>query len=473
MNFFLLTLRAFLFFSFGLTAHAQTWVESKSLAQLIQSPHTDSTSLYGVKDHLGRGLDGLKIEQESGINYIGVYHTLVGPDKFCLRVATSTNLTAQTWTHRNDLDCDFASQGEIKRLPDGKYLLAFEKNPSHRPFIQIRLYNSVNDLLANRVARSYDLPRTPKANSDGTPNFRWIRYDGNLDTMTIEIGFHFNRASDGKDINAIGFVRGMKSFDSYEHTVLNRLMESKAAWHIGDRTFIQYQGRNYTLIEGMTIKNNWNSWRLFLFDEAAQTLQSVDFSTPKNSPSHGNPNLNIIQIGNELRLVGTVFIFETSEGGCHLFQRTIAKGTNIQQYKPKVVSPPVNLNYPALQLQHQVGQPEQDGWSVNAGQVGHMLYGPYVRTLPHAPMIADIRLKVDNNTAENHVVLSFDVYDASTGQTLAFKQIRRQELPPPGTWGTFSLPFDMRYRVGHAIEVRLYSHGISYVKASDIRIREY
>ncbi len=454
-------------------AQAQSWVETKTLAQLIQSPHTENTSKYGVKDNLGRGLDGLKLEQEPNGSYLGVYHTLIGPDKFCLRLASSPILATQTWTHRTDIDCDFASQGELKRLPDGKYLLAFEKNPNHRPYIQVRLYNSAADLIANRVARAYDLPRTPKANSDGTPNFRWIRYNGNPDTMTIEIGFHYNRASDGKDINAIGFVRGLRAFDSYEHTVLNRLMESKVGWHIGDRSFIQYKGRSYTLIEGMATKDDWNSWRLFLFDEAAQTLQQVDFATPKNSPSHGNPNLNIVQVGDELRLVGTVFIFETSEGGCHLFQRTIAKGGNLNLSKPQYVSNPVDLKFPALQLKHQVGQAEQDGWSVIAGQQGHMLYGPYVRTLPHAPMIADVQLKVDNNTAENHVVLTIDVYDASSGETLALKQVRRQELPTPGTWGVFSLPFDMRYRVGHAIEVRVYSHGISYIKTSEVRIREY
>lgn len=444
------------------------WKENRSLDQLLKETRVGSNSFYSLRDHAGRSLDALEIEQEDANRLVGLYHTLIGPDKFCLRVATAQTLAIKTWQHVNDIDCDYASQGELKRLPDGKYLMAYEKNPTgRRPYIRFRFYDSYQALLANQYSRQFDAPMTAGANADGTPNFRWIRYSGNPDTMTVEIGFHYNRSSDSRDINAIGFMRGFQSFDSYTHTALNDRLSMYAGWHLGDRTFIQYQGRNYTLVEAMTVKNDWNSWRLFLYDEGSGHIEPISFATPLNSPSHGNPSLRFIQIGEVLHLVGTNFIFETAEGGAHLFMKPLAYGVNSRQsLRSSTIAPEYDVHFRHFELRHHIGRAEADGWSVVAGEQGHMIFGPYVRTLPHAPMAVNFVYMVDNNTAENHEVVSFDVYDATTGEILAHRTLRRQELPTPFTWGVFSLGFDMRGRAGHAIEARIYSHGISYIKFS-------
>lgn len=427
-----------------------------------------------MTDSTGRGLDGLHFAQDPSEGFVGVYHTLIGQDKFCLRIATTKDLNSKTWTYRRDIDCDFGSQGEIKRLPDGKYLLAYEKNPSARPYMRFLLFSSIDALLANTPERDFSTPVNPAANAEGTPGFRWIRYDGNPDTMVIEVGYHFNSKAKGHDLNAIGFLRGFKQWDAYERTELNALVAQKAAWHIGDRAFIVYNGRPYTLVEAMTVRDDWKSWRLFLYDELSNSLQQISFATPKSSPSHGNPTLNIVQVGNELRVVGTTFVFESSEGGAHLFQRAIVRAATVKAPEMHVTGAYVNRVYDPKALNHRIGFAEADGWSVAATSgAGHMIFGPYDTSLPHAPMVARFDYLVDNNTAENLPVLRFEVYDASTGTLVAEQTINRRSLPTPFQWARFSLPFDWRYRGGHALEVRAYSYGISYIKIGRISVSEF
>lgn len=449
---------------------SDSWKETRNLDGILKEAHVGADSFYSLHDNAGRSLDGLQIQQENSNELVGIYHTLIGPDKFCLRLATArVSQGLRSWIHTTDVDCDYASQGEIKRLPDGKYLMAYEKNPTgRRPFIRFRFYNSYQALISNQVARQFDAPFTPGANADGTPNFRWIRYDGNPDSMTVEIGFHYNRSSDGRDVNAIGFLRGFQSFDSYPHNPLNDRLYQVAGWHLGDRTFFQYGGRNYTLVEAMTAKNDWNSWRLFLYDESSGHLEPIQFATPKNSPSHGNPSLQVVKIDEAYHLIGTTFIFESSEGGAHLYSKRLSYGVGGQSVVPQTVSPEFNLIFHSYELRHHIGRQEANGWSVVAGESGHMIFGPYTRALPHAPMAVNFVFMVDNNTAENHEVITFDVYDATAGEVLATRVVRRQELPTPFTWGIVSLGFDMRFRAGHAIEARMYSHGISYIKFSHL-----
>ena len=447
-----------------------------NLATLLNAPHTDARSKYSLKDNAGRSLDGLRIVQDPSEGFIGVYHTLIGPDKFCLRIVSSRDLHAERWTHRGDIDCDYASQGELKRLPDGRYLLGYEKNPTgRRPIMRFQLFANVAALLNNQPERDFSAPATPNANADGTPGFRWIRYDGNPDSMVVEVGFHFNRKSDGRDINAIGFLRGFRAWDYYEHNPLNNLMYQRAQWHIGDRSFIVWQGRPYTLIEGMTRRDDWNSWRLFLYDENSGSLEAINYVTPQNSPSHGNPSLTLVKTGDELRLLGTSFIFETSEGGAHLFSRIIAKGAAVaaRSLEFNLSGAPFQKVYNALSMPHRIGFAEADGWAVaaNSGS-GHMIFGPYERSAPHAPMRAVFRYMVDNNSATDIPVVTFEVYDATRGEIIAQQTVNRRALPAPFSWGEISLAFDARYRAGNILETRVYSHGVSYIKVQNVRLHE-
>ena len=440
------------------------------LFSLISVPHDKTNSFFSLSDSNGKSMDGLNVQQEGPTNFIGAYHTNEGNDRFCVRLATTNDVRSGKWTYRTEVDCNYGSQPDIKRLPDGRYLLAYEKNNNKRPHIIVRSYSNVNDLLINKVEREFAPPYTDGARTDGTPSFRWIRYDGRLDTMTIELGYHFNRLPERRDVNAIGFLRGFKSWDYYVNDNLNNLVDRYAGWHIGDRSFLLYQGKPYTIIEGMTVKDDWQSWRLYLHDETANTLTPLNFRTPGRSPSMGNPSFSVIQVGNQRQLVGTNFIFgPAAEPGSHMYILNIDNTDAAVSYG---FSPPYRKTWAAHEMQHQFGTRELDGWSAQRGQKGHMIYGPYERGLPHAPMQVNFTVQTDLSLPTSDVIAVVDVNDATADKIIATREIRRSDFRVPLVYQTIPLNFDWRGRVGHAVEFRVYTKGTSYIKVSNIAVSE-
>ncbi|WP_415062156.1 hypothetical protein [Bdellovibrio sp.] len=116
-------------------------------------------------------------------------------------------------------------------------------------------------------------------------------------------------------------------------------------------------------------------------------------------------------------------------------------------------------------FQHQLGYAEGNGWAANTAskpRSGYLAYGPYV-ALPGKSR-ADFYLAVDNNSADNLIVAVIDVRDATTGEILAKKEIRRKEFPGPFVYGAFSVSFSTAGRETHLIETRVYTQGNSYLK---------
>lgn len=446
-------------------------VADASLYDKLTEARTSANSVSGLQDHAGKSMDGLEVQQESDGSYVGVYHTLVSGDQFCLYLATSADLKSG-WTQRTTVDCDFASQGALRRLSDGRYLLAFEKNNTGHPYIQVRLYSSLTALLANNPLRVFSPPLVPNSDAQGTPNFRWIRYDGNPDTMTVELGFHYYR--NGRDYNAIGFLRRFSQWDYYENTHLNRLLDAHVNGNMGDRTFIVYQGRPYTVIEGQGNLHDFPSFRLYLHDEAANTLTLLPISTPNGNPGLGNASLSVVRdASGNTKLVMPMYVFGPPwvDTGEHVFVTSLSAGDSTVN-QTSTVTPPVSYAWDARSLPHAVGQWEADGWSVHANVQGHMVYGPYESRLPFAPLRAWFSLLVDNNSANNDPLMNVDIYDATAGQIVASRVIRRGEFSGAQQWQWFHLDFDWRYRNGHQLETRVYTYGKSYIKLNQVLVRD-
>jgi len=112
----------------------------------------------------------------------------------------------------------------------------------------------------------------------------------------------------------------------------------------------------------------------------------------------------------------------------------------------------------AEQLQHSVGRRENSAWSANVAQdgAGYMTSGPNITTLPTGQHTATWRLNIDNNSADNAVVLTIDVTKGGGAIALASLQIRRQDFALANTWQEFSLPFVSETR--DVIEFRTYWH---------------
>ncbi|MCD9018831.1 carbohydrate-binding protein [Parachryseolinea silvisoli] len=124
-------------------------------------------------------------------------------------------------------------------------------------------------------------------------------------------------------------------------------------------------------------------------------------------------------------------------------------------------------------LGHKTGRLETDGWLCQVGIDApneHMIYGPYVTNVPAGPNIAEFRMKIDNNTANNDPVVDIDVRNATTGASLAFQTITRQQFSIAANYTSFRLPFTMPAD-NQAIELRVYWRGGAYIKVDWVGVQ--
>lgn len=126
------------------------------------------------------------------------------------------------------------------------------------------------------------------------------------------------------------------------------------------------------------------------------------------------------------------------------------------------------------QLSHKTGRPESDGWLCQTGidaPNDHMIYGPYDTSIPAGPNVAEFRMKIDNNTANNDPVVDIDVRNATTGQVLASQTITRQQFPVASDYTSFTLPFTMPAD-NQSVELRVFWHGTAYTKVDWVAVQQ-
>lgn len=125
-------------------------------------------------------------------------------------------------------------------------------------------------------------------------------------------------------------------------------------------------------------------------------------------------------------------------------------------------------------LSHKTGRLETDGWLCQTGIDAadeHMIYGPYYTGIPAGPNVAEYRLKVDNNTANDDPVVDVDVRNATNGQILASMTITRKQFPIAGDYVNFTLPFTLPAN-NQSIELRIYWRGTSYTKVDWVAVQQ-
>ncbi|WP_298731678.1 GxGYxYP domain-containing protein [uncultured Chitinophaga sp.] len=125
-------------------------------------------------------------------------------------------------------------------------------------------------------------------------------------------------------------------------------------------------------------------------------------------------------------------------------------------------------------LSHKTGRLETDGWLCQTGidaPNDHMIYGPYSTDVPAGPNVAEFRMKVDNNTANDDPVVDIDVRNATTGQILAARTITRTQFPVASNYVNFTLPFTMPAD-NQSIELRVFWRGTSYTKVDWVAVQQ-
>ena len=270
------------------------------LAGLLD-PLAADTFVGHARDDLGASLDALDViaaPAGQGVpgRYIGVHHTLVG-GVFALKLATSDDLT--TWRHRADLDTH-ASQGSIAALPDGGFVVAFERDTPDPQYVSrsslvVRHYASWAALAAGTFDRSLDLPRTLAETAEGTPALDVRSWNG-PEASEIAITFHYLK-NISVDRQAAGVLT---NFDAAtwapqpDAQVNNLFIGLGTRGNLGDRADVLFEGRRFAVLEAQSVKTNFATWRWFLYDRDRNEARLLAWRAPSGSYALGNPTVRIL-----------------------------------------------------------------------------------------------------------------------------------------------------------------------------------
>lgn len=120
---------------------------------------------------------------------------------------------------------------------------------------------------------------------------------------------------------------------------------------------------------------------------------------------------------------------------------------------------------------HQIGRAEAGGWSVRVGDRPNqfLAYGPYVTTVAPGKRSAAFRLMLDNVAADNLLILTLDVYDATSGRVLAEKDIHRRDFKAPFSYQDFELIFEAS--ANQKLEFRTFWYNYSYARQERVIVR--
>jgi hypothetical protein len=288
-------------------------------------------------DGTGVSAAPLKVVQtnDPDCRYLGVYHNAIpNSTQFTTYLGCSPDL--RTWTERGAIH-NQASQPDIRILPDDSVLYADEVNSTGRPYVNVAYYaNTANQkglqaLVTNPAVpptNAITLPGTALAKADGTPEFGRINYSGSILSSTIEINYHYYQLG-LHDLDAVGSLTNFKSWSGSSDRQTNNLVNNAGGnGKIGDNEVFEVGSAVYKVVEAQVDPPWWGdafgSWRLFLVNKTAGTVQKLNPVLSGGALALGNPTLTFVTLPNGTpALVFTCFIFaenanSTLPGG-HIF----------------------------------------------------------------------------------------------------------------------------------------------------------
>lgn len=294
---------------------------------------------YQLADNRGEPMGPLEVIQIADSVYAAVYFwpPESGPS-FKVALATSNNLL--DWTWQTDL-ADYASQPSIKEAEDGGFVVAWEQEPvdENESWIRLAYYPSWEALIGAAPTKVFDADRQLSECAEGTPNI----YEAS--STRVEFGFHFYAGCE-VDRQASG-ATDWTTWEAEPAAILDRAVLFQGyAGSIGDRTAVDFRGHQFTLLEASFILNDWDSFRILIYDEGTGAddreqfgLDAAEFSIPeswdgqmpgptaeppsehvfinthKASASISNPSLALVTLSGRETLVVTVYIQSPGRGG--------------------------------------------------------------------------------------------------------------------------------------------------------------
>lgn len=128
----------------------------------------------------------------------------------------------------------------------------------------------------------------------------------------------------------------------------------------------------------------------------------------------------------------------------------------------------------ATTARHNTGHLLTDGWLCQVGVDAanqHMIYGQNDKTVTMGQNTAEFRMMIDNNTLNNDPIVDIDVFNATSGITLASLTVTRQLFTAVNSYVSFKLPFLMPTD-SQSIELRVYWRGVAYTKVDRVGVTQ-
>ena len=264
--------------------------------------------------------------------YLGVFHNQINSTQFATYLGYSSEL--RLW-HTIGRIHSPASQPDLRILPDDSVVYAEEYNPSGRPYLRVQYYGNgavsgLEALIANPAVAPSDvitLPGTALAKADGTPEFGRISYSGAIASSTLEITHHYYYLGQ-RDLEADGTLTNFKTWSCPSDTTVNNLVTNAGGnGKIGDREIFKVGSQVFEVVEAQvnpTSSSDYGSWRLFLVNKTANTVQKLSPVLAGGAQSLGNPTVSFLTLPTGVpALVFTCFVFGANNGttplGGHMF----------------------------------------------------------------------------------------------------------------------------------------------------------
>jgi hypothetical protein len=294
-------------------APAAEHAPATDLAHIVENVTGATGRRYAVRDDLGASMDVLKIVDNPGGGYLGVYHTTEA-GVTVTRVATSTDLLR--WTRRAVID-QHSSQPTVAVLADRSVLIAEEADsngsPDSRTWLRLRHYRMVADLLDARPDRTLDLPHTrvPQVGAEGTPDIRSVVLRPDLGRSVIELGFHY--FAQGKvDRPARGILTNFEGWKAWPDNDLAADIEhAGVTGSIGDRDTVVLDHQRFALVEATA--SAAGGWRVYLTDDGRHDARRLDIRTDGRSTAFANPSVTLTRAPSGARAI-VVTLFLPSSG---------------------------------------------------------------------------------------------------------------------------------------------------------------
>ena len=242
--------------------------------------------------------------------WIAVFHaeSAEGPDLFDVYVATGSSAQSLKVTA---LLRKRASMGKFYLVGGGVggVLLLCEQNGSGGPSVAASHYTSMDAFLAGLESRSFVSPQSLGAPAEGTPSLTAI--DEAADELTLGMHYYKDGRIDQQAVAVLqGFLRGAEpKWQALPLSIVNDwLAQAGYAGKVGSRSYFNWNGKNWFIMEVQEVLNAWDSWRIVLGDG----LGFVKVPIQMASKSCANPVLTTYSDSEGLAAVSTFFI--PSEG---------------------------------------------------------------------------------------------------------------------------------------------------------------